>query len=273
MVLLVRNNVAEYRPGSPTPHFGFSARLFGWGLRSLAGHIAAGKVVFATDSARLAEEYRQLCGIAPVVFPSPRVAASGASPSARDPAAPLLFSCLGPARFEKGIDVLQAAIALYLADSTNPPVRFAIQWPAPIEDGEGRPYPPDAALAASGKVDFVTEPLTSQAYDALLAATGCMVLPYRRSSYFARISGVAVEAVTAGIPVIATADTWTSELVATDGAGIAVPDGDARALAAALAEMARDFPRHHQAAQNRQAQALATNTGAAFLECLWGRGS
>ena len=270
MVLLVRNNVAEYRPGSPTPHFGFSARLFGWGLRSLAGHIAAGKVVFATDSARLAEEYRQLCGIAPVVFPSPRVAAPVASSSARDPAVPLLFSCLGPARFEKGIDVLQAAIAVYLADSTNPPARFAIQWPAPIEDGEGRPYPPDAVLAASGKVDFVTEPLTSEAYDALLAATGCMVLPYRRSSYFARISGVAVEAVTAGIPVIATADTWTSELVATDGAGIAVPDGDVPALAAALAEIARDYPRHHQAARNRQAQALAANTGAAFLECLWG---
>ena len=270
MVLLVRNNVATYHPGSPTPHFGFSARLFGWGLRSLAGHIAAGRVVFATDSARLAEEYRQLCGIAPVVFPSPRVAAPVAGPSARDPAAPLLFSCLGPARFEKGIDVLQAAIAIYLADVANPPARFAIQWPTPIEDAAGQPYPPDAALAASGKVDFVTQPLDSEAYDALLAATDCMVLPYRRSSYFARISGVAVEAVTAGIPVIATADTWTSELVAADGAGIAVPDGDAPALARAMADLARDYARYREMAVARHQQALAANSGAAFLDCLWG---
>ena len=275
MVLLVRNNVAQYRPGSPTPHFGASARLFGWGLRSLAGHIAAGRVVFATDSARLAEEYRQLCGIAPVVFPSPRVAQPVAAPSAapqpHDPAAPLLFSCLGPARFEKGIDVLQAAIALYLADLANPPARFAIQWPSPIEDANGRPYLPDAALAASGKVDFITQPLDSQAYDALVAATDCMVLPYRRSSYFARISGVAVEAVTGAIPVIATADTWTSELVASDGAGIAVPDGDAAALARAMAKLARDYSSYREMAVARQQQALAANSGAAFLDCLWGK--
>ena len=274
MVLLVRNNVAQYRPGSPVPHFGASARLFGWGLRSLAGHIAAGRVVFATDSARLAEEYRQLCGIAPVVFPSPRVAKPVAAPvlapAPRESDAPLLYSCLGPARFEKGIDVLQAAIALYLADAANPPARFAIQWPTPIEDAGGQPYPPDAALAASGKVDFITEQLDSAAYDALVAATDCMVLPYRRSSYFARISGVAVEAVTGAIPVIATADTWTSELVASDGAGIAVPDGDAAALASAMAELARDYPRYRDMAVARQQQALDANSGAAFLECLWG---
>ena len=273
MVLLVRNNVAQYRPGSPVPHFGASARLFGWGLRSLAGHIAAGRVVFATDSARLAEEYRQLCGIAPTVFPSPRVAAPMLARVPHDPKAPLLFSCLGPARFEKGIDVFQTGIALYLADPANPPTRFAIQWPTPIEDGQGRPYPPNAALAASGKVDFITDQLDSAAYDALLAATDCMVLPYRRSSYFARISGVAVEAVTGAIPVIATADTWTSELVASDGAGIAVPDGDAAALAAAMAGLARDYPRFRAMAVARQQQALDANSGAAFLECLWGSAS
>ena len=274
MVLLVRNNVAEYRVGSPVPHFGASARLFGWGLRSLAGHIAAGRVVFATDSARLAEEYRQLCGIAPVVFPSPRVAtpiaAAVSELGPRDPAAPLLFSCLGPARFEKGIDVLQAAIARYLADPANPPARFAIQWPTPIDDAHGQPYLPNPALAASGKIDFITEPLDSDAYDALVAATDCMVLPYRRSSYFARISGVAVEAVTGGIPVIATADTWTNELVERLGAGIAVSDGDVSAFAAAMAAFARNRVQFADKALGRREAALAELSGSAFLELLWG---
>ena len=98
-----------------------------------------------------------------------------------------------------------------------------------------------------------------------------MVLPYRRSSYFARISGVAVEAVTGAIPVIATADTWISELVASDGAGIAVPDGDAAALAVAMSELARDYPRYRALATARKQQALAANSGAAFLNCLWGQ--
>lgn len=270
LVLLVRNNVAEYAPGSTTPRFRLKARLFGFGIRSFAGHVAAGRVVFATDSERLADEYRQLSGIPFVVFPSPRVAPPVAARARRRKGAPLLFSCLGPARFEKGIDVLQQAIAFYLADPAAPPARFAIQWPTPIADAVGRSYLPDPALAASGRVDFLTEPLDSAEYDALLESTDCMVLPYRRSSYFARISGVAVEAVTAGIPVVTTADTWTSELVERQGAGLTAPDGDARALATAMADLARDHPRFRREAEAARQSALAANSGARFLALLWG---
>ena len=272
LVLLIRNNVASYAPGSTVPQFNRAAMLLKWGLRSFASDIDAGRVVFATDSARLADEYRQLAGLTPVVFPSPRVAPpAAASPVARDPSAPLRFACLGPARFEKGIDVLQQAIALYLADSAAPPARFAIQWPSPIEDANGAPYPPDAGLAASGRVDFLDQPLDSAAYAALLASTDCMVLPYRRSSYFARISGVAVEAVTGGIPVISTSDTWTADLVAKSGAGLAVDDGDALGLAAAMADLARDYPRWRAGAEAARAGAQAAHSGGEFLEKLWGR--
>ncbi|MEO6041368.1 MAG: glycosyltransferase family 4 protein [Croceibacterium sp.] len=270
LVLLIRNNAASYAPGSSEPQFNSAARLFGRALRALATQIASGQVVIATDSDRLAEEYRQLCGVKPVVFPSPRVAAPAAARASKGKSGPLLFSCLGPARFEKGIDVLQQAIALVLAQG-DVPIRFAVQWPSPISDEAGQPYPPDAALAESGLVDFLTEPLSSEAYDALLASTDCMVLPYRRSSYFARISGVAVEAVTGGIPVIATADTWTSELVETSGAGIAVPDGDAQALAEAMTAMALEYPRYRTLAEARRNQALAAHSGEGFINLLWGR--
>ncbi|MCA1661996.1 MAG: hypothetical protein LC648_07485 [Novosphingobium sp.] len=202
LVLLIRNNAGTYPEHRAEPRFGPAARLFGLGLRSFAGAIAASRVTIATDSERLADEYLRLTGIRPEVFPSPRVAALP-PPAPRDPSAPLHFACLGPARFEKGIDVLQRGIALYLADPASPAARFTIQWPHPIAEAAGRPYPPDPALAAGGKVAFLTEPLASTAYDALLASVDCMVLPYRRSSYRARISGVAVEAVTAGVPVIA----------------------------------------------------------------------
>ncbi len=270
LVLLIRNNAASYAPGSTVPKFNRAARLLKWGLRGFASDIDSGRVVFATDSARLADEYRQLAGLTPVVFPSPRVAPPAAPSATRDPAAPLLFACVGPARFEKGIDVLQQAIALYLSAPAVPPARFAIQWPQPIEDAAGAPYPPDPALAASGQVDFIEQPLDSAAYGALLARTDCMVLPYRRSSYFARISGVAVEAVTGGIPVITTRDTWTADLVAQSGAGIAVDDGDAQGLAAAMADLARDYPRWRADAEAARAGAQAAHSGSEFLEKLWG---
>ena len=269
LVLLIRNNAGDYAPGDPTPRFGWAARLFGLGLRSFAGHVANGRVTLATDSERLAEEYQRLAGLRPVVFPSPRVARP--KPAARRKrSGPLRFAALGPARFEKGIDVLQRAIALYLAAPANPPARFVIQWPDAIADAAGRPYPPDPSLAGSGHVEFLTDRLASADYDALLAASDCVVLPYRRSSYYARISGVAVEAATAGLPVIATADTWTAELVATSGAGLATPDGDAPALAAAMAELARDYPRYRAQAEARREAALADHDGQAFLAKLWG---
>ena len=273
LVLLIRNNAGTYDRRAATPRFGWSARLFGLGIRSFAGHIAAGRVTIATDSERLAEEYLRLTGLRPAVFPSPRIAAPPAKARRRRKRAPLTFAALGPARFEKGIDVLQRAIALYLADPANPPARFTIQWPQPITDAAGRPYRRDKRLIASGNVTFLTEPLASTAYDALLAASDCIVLPYRRSSYYARISGVAIEAVTAGIPVIATADTWTAELVASSGAGLAVPDGDAKALAAAMAELARDYPRYRAEADARRERALAAHTGVEFMAKLWGPSS
>lgn len=268
LVLLVRNNSASYAPDSPVPRFNAAARLFKWGLRSFSGDIAAGDVVFATDSERLASEYRRLSGLTPVVFPSPRIAAPPGHATGTKATVPV-FACLGPARFEKGIDVLQAAIAHYLTQPGNPPARFVIQWPSPVEDATGRPYLPDPGLSASGSVEFVTQPLDSAQYDALLAAADCMVLPYRRSSYYARISGVAVEAVTGGIPLIVTADTWSHGLIASSGAGIAVPDGDSAALAEAMADMARDYPRYLREARARREDAARNHSGDAFLDCLW----
>ncbi len=270
LVLLVRNNVATYRPDSAVPVFGGVSHVIGWGIRAFAGDVAAGRVVFATDSRRLAAEYRELTGIDFVVFPSPRIAAPMPARPRRRAAQPMHFACLGPARFEKGIDVLQQAIARYLADPASPPARFTIQWPAPIRDAAGQRYEPDSGLAASGQVAFVTEPLDSAGYDALLGQTDCMVLPYRRSAYFARISGVAVEAVTAGIPVITTADTWTAELVETAGAGLLVPDGDAASLTAALATLAARRPRFARLAAERSKTALAAHSGEEFMRALWG---
>ena len=75
---------------------------------------------------------------------------------------------------------------------------------------------------------------------------------------------------TGGIPVIATADTWTSELVERLGAGIAVSDGDASAFATAMAAFARDRVQLAGKALGRREAALAELSGVAFLELLWG---
>ncbi len=271
MVLLFRNNAGAYAPGSGTPIFKRSAMVLKWALRSFAGGLARGQAAFATDSSRLAREYELLCGIAPEVFPSPRVAPFLETGQAGKPESePLVFSCLGPARFEKGIDILQQAIAEFLLDSPARPVRFVIQWNQPILNADGTSYHPDPKLLADPRVCFLNKPLDSAGYDRAVADTDCMLLPYRRESYFARISGVAVEAATAGIPMIYTEDTWTADFVEASGAGVAVADGDVSALVEAMRAVAGNYAQVQGAARARSKAAQQAHSSDAFLAKLWG---
>jgi glycosyltransferase involved in cell wall biosynthesis len=273
MVLLFRNNAGRYPENSATPVFKRSTAILKWALRSFIPDLKKRTVRLVTDSKRLADEYRHLCGIEPEVFPSPRVSPP---PSGRPPECnvdrPLTFSCLGPARFEKGIDILQDAIRAFFRAYPGAHVRFVIQWSGDIIDETGSFYQPDAELAADRRVTFVRAPLDSAQYDAALAATDCMLLPYRRDSYFARISGVAVEAVTAGIPVIYTRGTWCEDLVEASGSGLGMRDGDANDLARCIGEMVDGYGPFRRLAEARAAEARRRHSGHAFLKMLWTSG-
>jgi glycosyltransferase involved in cell wall biosynthesis len=165
---------------------------------------------------------------------------------------------------------MQDAIKVYRATQPDGKARFVIQWNAPIHDADGALYAPDPALRADPHVTLIEQSMSSEDYDAAVASADVMLLPYRRASYFARISGVAVEAVTAGVPVIYTRDTWCEDLVREVGAGAGVDDGDVAGLCAAITEMADNYPRYRAAARARAALARASHSGAAFLDKLWG---
>jgi glycosyltransferase involved in cell wall biosynthesis len=274
IILLFRNNAGSYADDSKTPVFKRSTDILKWALQSFRPLLARGRARFATDSRKLAFEYKHLCGIEPDVFPSPRIAPSAPpappAPPVRVPGAPVIFSCLGPARFEKGIDVMQAAIRLYLERHPEGRARFVIQWNDPILDVVGAIYPPDPALRADPRVELIEQTMSSAAYDAAVARTDCMLLPYRRASYFARISGVAVEAVTAGVPVIYTRDTWNEDLVLDLGAGIGVADNDVSGLADAIAKMVEEFDRFSAEAVARADAARRSHSPMAFVAKAWG---
>ena len=271
IILLFRNNAGSYADDSKTPVFKRSTNILKWVLQSFRPVIARGRARFATDSKKLAFEYNHLCGIKPEVFPSPRIApAAPSSPPLRASGAPVIFSCLGPARFEKGIDVMQAAIRIYLERYPTGQARFVIQWNDPIVDADGAPYQADTALRDNPRVELIEQTMSSAAYDAAVARTDCMLLPYRRASYFARISGVAVEAVTAGVPVIYTRDTWNEDLVIDLGAGIGVADNDVKGLVEAIATMVDDFDQFSADAVARADLARRSHSPMAFASIVWG---
>jgi glycosyltransferase involved in cell wall biosynthesis len=273
VVLLFRNNAGSYADDSATPVFKRSTNILKWALQSFRPLIRKGQARFATDSRKLASEYGYLCGIEPEVFPSPRIGAPP-PPDMYMPDADALvrFACLGPARFEKGIDLMQEAILRHLEARPDTRARFIIQWNEPIDDVDGAPYLPDPRLVVDPRVELIVAPMTSAQYDAAVANTDCMLLPYRRASYFARISGVAVEAVTAGVPLIFTRDTWVEDLVEDVGVGIGVADGDVAAIAAAISAMVDGYSGFRAAAVARADAARTAHSPHAFTARLWGIG-
>src|SRR5262249_33608837 len=85
--------------------------------------------------------------------------------------------------------------------------------------------------------------------------------------------GVAVEAVTAGIPVIYTEDTWIADLVGTVGAGASIKDGNVDSLVAALSHVYDERDHFRSRAQEAKRAARAAHSGASFTAALWTAGN
>lgn len=269
LVLLFRNSIGDFCEGQLTQH---RAKSIIWrqALRPLRALTKQGRVVLATDSFRLAAEYRQLIGAELTVFPQPQITVRSTRTAPLDPDRPFTFGCLGPARLEKGVDLFEEAALAFLKARPDANARFVLQWTAPIRLADGSELRPLPELLADPRFVLIDQPMDSETYEAALADIDCMVLPYRRSSYHGRISGVAVEAATAGVPAIYTDNTWTADLIGSAGAGIAVQDEDVTGLKRALLD-AYD----RRAELTVEARARADCAGRAhsldaFLRCLWG---
>lgn len=76
---------------------------------------------------------------------------------------------------------------------------------------------------------------------------GAIVLqPYAREDFADRISGVTLDAFSAGAPVVATAGTWMARAADRFAAGAAVPDLSPPALLSAVETIRAEYPRYHR---------------------------
>lgn len=274
VVLFFRNNAGSYPNNSNRPVFKRSTYILKKILQGFQPFTQTGLVCLATDSNRLAAEYNILSGLDFTVFPSPRIASchhkNFDQKDRNTNKKAIVMSCLGPPRLEKGIDLLQKAILYLLQEKPALNVRFVIQWNREIFNLDGSKIERKPELEKSEKVLFLTADLSSEEYDQYMAQTDCMVLPYRRQSYYARISGIGVEAATAGIPLIFTQDTWMEDAVAQYGAGIGIENENALDLAEKICLMAACFSEYKAEAVEKANLAQAYHSSANFLNCLWG---
>ncbi len=240
LVLLCRYELAHYRGEGAARAFRELERLRRAGVR----------IRLASDSERLARHFARLTTLPVEVFPIPHTQGHGPAAAAAPPPQvgkrPLVVSMLGNARDEKGWIELIAAIEILAAQGRAQDFRFVVQANNP--DAACRRALDRLSPDVAGCIELKTQALDPQAYAALLDSSDVVVLPYWRSIYEARTSGVLVEALSAGKPVICTEATWLSDQL-THGQGCQVKDRNPADLARQLLALHKDYARYLQAAQ------------------------
>lgn len=244
--------VWDKKRGEATVPDSMRKRILGFLLNKFRKMVECGQVVLEVETLGAKKEFEYVSGIPFTLMPHPVPSKMFKISSGLNKKEPV-FACYGFARYEKGSDILKEALCRYYSEKGNTGVRFIVQWLEPFMMPDGKKCDVGPELYDKTRVDIIDKPLNSEEYFKLLADTGCMVLPYRNSSYYARVSRIAIEAICMGIPLIYTLGGWLEEVAAEFGAGIGVKDEDVNCLVGAIVKMSEEYPKYRaQAMQNVQ---------------------
>jgi glycosyltransferase involved in cell wall biosynthesis len=270
LVLTTRNNAGDYNPVTRTYQFKSSAKVLRKAVKSFAPLVKSGLVELASDSSRLASQYKELSGLPFSTYPHPRP--SDHLPPvvrARDPNGPLVFSALGPPRYEKGSDLILEAIRLARQRRPELRLRFVLQWTMKVYNPSKNEVAPSAELEADPQVEIIRRDLSSAEYQQRIEDSDVLLLPYRRSQYHARLSGIAIEAFQSGVPCICISDTWIADAMQSIGSGIAIEVESAKALADGIIDFTEGNGELRARAIERLALARTTHAPRQFVDMLF----
>ncbi len=235
----------------PTALLGRSAAKVRW----IRGEVLQGKVVLAAETAEFRVALAEASGLPFVYLPQPVPAQKDNFVQDVSGKEQPLFACYGPARHEKGSDLLQEAIKCFLARNPQAKLEFVIHWTSPFTDAKRREICPDQDLERDPRVTFLKQHLTTRKYLDWLSRTDLMLLPYRASSYDLRGSRVAVEAMVDGIPMVITGGTAAAKQASSYGAAVFCNDDDVEDLVRAIAAAAENLPALTKTAATRMQDA------------------
>jgi glycosyltransferase involved in cell wall biosynthesis len=169
-------------------------------------------VRFYTDTEELTEQYDFL-GVYPFATLPVPVDVSAVPRTERDP---LVIGYLGDARDEKGFSHLPKLVEAFAPRRDSAAgVRFLFQSNFNVPGGEPGSRYARSLLRAYGNdfVELAQGPFDSQQYAALLRRMDIVLIPYAGEKYSARSSGILMEALAAGRPVLVPTCTWMARLL------------------------------------------------------------
>jgi glycosyltransferase involved in cell wall biosynthesis len=240
-------------------------------LKMFGALVKSGAVTFAVETKGAKAEFETLSGLPFKLLPHP---VPFDQINAEEPAVdvaknqPVHFACYGFARHEKGSDLLKTAIERLLEKTPDFKGHFSIQWTDTFKMPDGSDCQPGEFLIKHPKVTIINRAVMSEEYNKLLAQTDCMMLPYRNSSYHARVSRVAIEAAANGIPMIYTKDGWLEETVVGYGAGVGIADENVDELIAAIQTIVKEFGHYKTLAVDKKKTAREYYSAINFCKLL-----
>ncbi|MGH9721182.1 MAG: hypothetical protein ACRD8O_13285 [Bryobacteraceae bacterium] len=169
---------------------------------------ATHRVFFYTDTSELSDQYNRLASGVFRTAPIPHT-----WPPLRIPerSGPLRLLYLGDSRREKGYHYLPHLALDLTHERFAGRAEFILQSNFNIKGGE-----PESVVARSQLdvirpgVVLLPSALTSEEYADYVRSADIILLLYDEENYYARSSGILVEALGAGVPVVAPAATWMS---------------------------------------------------------------
>lgn len=229
-----------------------TAKIFYLAVRLFSRFVQSGKVILAAETMPMAHALTQLTGVPFRYLPHPvevpiRMQAAGCANLSEG--APLIVGCYGAARWEKGSDILQAAIARILAEKPDINARFVFQWLGNFQDDRGQEVCLDERLLKHPRVEVMRDYFTGNGYEEQLARTNIMALPYR-SPYKLRVSRVVIEAMIMGMPVVTSADTTLNQQACQFGIDITCEQNNADSLAKAITTTLEQYAEHKRKAMD-----------------------
>lgn len=226
-----------------------------------------GRVRVTHSTPQIAAQFRQVCGVEIPVLPHPSTTFGDrkAEQLAQVPARRLrpghkpriLFP--GGARLEKGY-LLAAGACRRLADTQAYELCLRARLDgAPPEIREAVARLEDAAVTLD------REDYSEAAFVDWLASADVIVIPYLPEAFADRTSGMLVDAMLLGIPVVVIEETWLADELVKSGAGCAAAATE-EALVEAIEQVIADYPARAAATREAAAQYLHTSQWSTLLE-------
>jgi glycosyltransferase involved in cell wall biosynthesis len=181
----------------------------------------------------------------------------------------LRIAFAGDARLEKGFHHLPAIVDALRPELTALRAQFVLQSNFPFRLPCRRRNQPLVAARdhlaryPHQQVALLCEPLDPKAYQSLIAKADIAVLPYDPVHYHARCSGVLLEMLAAGVPVVVPAGGWMARQVEASGAGRVASSIDD--FPRVIREVIADYERFAHAARSCSSDLLRSRHPRRFM--------